>query len=382
MSAAAPGRAPRVVHLTSVHDAFDIRIFRKECRSLAAAGYDVVLVAPHDRDEVVDGVRIKAVARPGSRLERMLRTSWAVFRAGVRERGALYHLHDPELLLFGVWLQLTGHAVVYDAHEDAPRDILSKHYLPRPVRAVLAVLVDALERAVCSAFAGVVTVTAPIAARFDPRRTVVAHNYPLLAEFPAPGTQPFAERARAAVYVGGLSRIRGVREMVAAIGRAAEHGAAELWLAGRLDPPALEAELAREPGWAHTARLGWCDRERIVSLLGSARVGLLVLHPVPNHLGSLPIKLFEYMGAGLPVVASDFPMWRSVLGDAAKWVDPLDPQAIAAATTWLFDHPEEAQRMGRLGREAVESRFHWEREAQVLLALYARIVGAPREVAA
>ena len=365
---------PRVVHLTSVHDAFDIRIFRKECRSLSAAGYDVVLVAPHDRDEIVDGVQIRAVPRPASRMQRMLRTTWAVFRVGLRERGAVYHLHDPELLLFGVWLQWTGRKVIYDAHEDAPRDILSKHYLPRSVRAVLAGCVDMLERSVCSMFAGVVTVTAPIAARFDPARTVVVHNYPLLEEFPEPSGPPFAQRARAAVYVGGLNRIRGVREMIAAVGEVAARSSAELWLAGRFDPPALEAELALEAGWAHTSRLGWCGRDRIVALLGRARVGLLVLHAVPNHLGSLPIKLFEYMGAGLPVVASDFPMWREVLGDAALLVDPLDTRAIAGAVEWLFDHPDEAERMGRLGREAVVTRFHWEREAEVLLGLYARIL--------
>lgn len=377
MSRAPAAREPvgrvRVVHLTSVHDALDVRVFHKECRSLAAAGYDVVLVAPHSGDETCDAVRIRAVEKPLSRLQRMTLTSWRVFRAGVDARGQVYHLHDLELLPFGLLLKALGKRVLYDAHENAPKDILSKHYLPRWVRAALSGAVDAFERAVCACLDGVITVTPEIARRFPPGKTVVVRNYPRLEEFASPGSSPYPSRDPVAVYVGGLSEIRGVREMIRAVGQLEPRLNARLWLAGRFDPPDLEAELAREPGWARTERLGWRSRPQIVAALDAARVGVLVLHPAPNHLDSLPIKLFEYMAAGLPVVASRFPAWQEVLGDAGMLVDPLDVQAIAAALQWLIEHPEEAERMGRLGREAVAREFNWEREVGTLLALYRKV---------
>jgi len=368
----------RVVHMTSVHDALDTRIFHKECRSLAAEGYAVVLVAPHDRDETLDAVRIRAVPRPASRLERITRTSWNVFRAGVGARGHVYHLHDAELLPFGLLLKVLGKRVIYDAHENAPKDILSKHYLPRFARTVLSGLVDVLERAACACFDGVVAVTPEIARRFAPGKTVVVHNYPLLAEFAPPESSPYENRDHVVVYIGGLSEIRGVREMIRAVGKVEPGPNVELWLAGRFDPADLEDRLARERGWARTVRLGWRSREQIVSALRSARVGLLVLHPVPNHLGSLPIKLFEYMGAGLPVVASRFPAWEAVLGGAGILVDPLDVDAIADALRWLLSHPDEAQRMGRIGREAVVRQYNWEREVGELFMLYRRVAGDGR----
>lgn len=375
--AAAP-KPPRVVHLTSVHEAFDTRIFMKECRSLAMAGYEVLLVAPHAADETRDGVRIVAVPRPTSRIERATRTAWRVFRAGLALRADVYHLHDPELLPYGLLLKLLGRRVIYDAHENLPKDVSSKHYLPALLRRVLALTVDVAERAVCFAFDGIVTVTPGIAVRFPYTRTVLARNYPLRSEFPAVTGAPYGSRRAAVVYLGGLNEIRGVRQMVRAIGRLDASLGAELWLAGRFDPPSLEQELAREPGWARTRHLGWLSRDEITARLAQARVGLIVLHPVPNHLDSLPIKLFEYMAAGLPVVASRFPAWEAVLEDAGLYVDPLDDGAIAQALTHLLANREDARRRGESGRAAVDRTLHWEREAGALLTLYGRIVGPPR----
>jgi len=371
-------KPPRVVHLTSVHEAFDTRIFLKECRSLALAGYEVLLVAPHGADETRDNVRIVAVPRPKGRFERATSTAWRVFRKALSLRADVYHLHDPELLPYGLLLKLMGKRVIYDAHENLPKDVSSKHYLPGPLRGLLAFAVDVAERAVCFCFDGIVTVTPGIAVRFPYTRTVLVRNYPLRAEFPSVNGVPYRTRRAVIVYLGGLNAIRGVRQMVRAVGRLDPSLGAELWLAGMFDPPTLVQELEREPGWARTRHLGWISREEVAARLAQARVGLLVLHPVPNHLDSLPIKLFEYMASGLPVVASRFPAWEAVLEDAGLFVDPLDELAIAQALTHLLANTDEARRRGESGRAAVDRTLHWEREAGALLTLYGRIVGPPR----
>ena len=88
----------KVVHMTSIHVIVDPRIVRKECTTLAQAGYDVTLVAAHDGPVSSGSVRIVTVPKPKSRTERMTLTAFRVFRAALRERADVYHMHDPELL--------------------------------------------------------------------------------------------------------------------------------------------------------------------------------------------------------------------------------------------------------------------------------------------
>lgn len=104
-------------------------------------------------------------------------------------------------------------------------------------------------------------------------------------------------------------------------------------------------------------------------------MGLVTLAPIPNYIESYPTKLFEYMAAGVPVVASDFPLWRSIVDGAGcgLLVDPADPQQIADAIDWLIDHPEEAARMGENGRRAAHDTYNWQGEASKLRALYAKL---------
>src|SRR3954447_3791623 len=121
----------KVAHLTTLHPAFDNRVFLRECRSLARAGYEVVLVAPHEEAETVDGVRIRPVPKSRSRIDRLLRQGFRVYRCAVDEQADLYHFHDPDLLPWALLLRLrTGRPVVYDVHEDYVTSFTYKPYLP------------------------------------------------------------------------------------------------------------------------------------------------------------------------------------------------------------------------------------------------------------
>ncbi|MCE9558446.1 MAG: glycosyltransferase [Armatimonadetes bacterium] len=135
--------AKKVVHVSSAHSASDIRIFKKQCRSLAKAGYDVVLVIPHARDEIVEGVQVRAVPLPASRKERMMKTTKLVWDVARREAPQLYHFHDPELLIGAVRLAKTGAKIIYDVHENIPADLLvptDKAYIPNWSRKLVSKL--------------------------------------------------------------------------------------------------------------------------------------------------------------------------------------------------------------------------------------------------
>ncbi len=119
--------------------------------------------------------------------------------------------------------------------------------------------------------------------------------------------------------------------------------------------------------------LGRRTRDQVMADLGSARVGMVVLQPIPNYVNSLPVKMFEYMAAGIPVVASDFPLWKEIVSRAncGVTVDPREPTQIASAIECLVEDADLARRMGANGRHAVETTYHWQHEWDRLRTLYA-----------
>src|SRR5271168_3121660 len=170
----------KVVHMTSVHNALDHRIFKKECRSLAQAGFDVTVVAPHTEDLVREQVQIKSVRKHLSRWSRMTRTAWSVYREAEKQAADVYHFHDPELIPLALLMRLKGKRVIYDVHEDYPRDIYYKPYLPNWSRTLIARFAESAEALACRHFSAIVAVTPAIAARFAEtnQRTVILFNYP------------------------------------------------------------------------------------------------------------------------------------------------------------------------------------------------------------
>lgn len=371
----------RVVHLSSVHSANDTRIFLKECRSLAAAGYNVTLIARADSDCEKHGVKIVSARRfPGGRFGRMPLTTLDVLRKALRCGADIYHFHDPELIPVGVALRLTGAKVVYDVHEDLPRQILSKRWVPSLLRQPLAYATEGLEWLTARFFFNFVLAATPkIGRRFPDGKTVVVQNFPIVGELASPGPIiSMEERPLNVVYVGGLTSIRGVLEMVSAM-EAVETPGCRLTLTGQFMEEDLERTARALKGWQHVDYLGWLDRPAVAQVLGTARAGLVVLQDVPNYTDSYPVKLFECMSVGLPIIASSFSLWRSIIeGErCGLLVNPRDVTAIAKAIDWILSHPEEATAMGRRGRQAVQERYNWADQESKLLTVYSSLFEKP-----
>ena len=152
-------------------------------------------------------------------------------------------------------------------------------------------------------------------------------------------------------------------------------GGTRLQLGGSFSEKSVATEVKSFPGWRAVDELGWLDRDSINHTLERSMAGLVTLHPIVNYIDALPVKMFEYMSAGVPVIASNFPLWREIVigNDCGLCVDPLDPQAIADAIDFIAANPERAEEMGRNGQRAVNERYNWGAEEQKLLQLYSSL---------
>lgn len=367
----------RVAHLTSAHPRDDIRVYLKECRSLAAHGHEVVLVVADGRgDDVRDGVTIADVGRSAGRLDRMFKVTGLVSRKAVELDADIYHLHDPELLPVGLKLKRRGKRVVFDAHEDVPKQILAKHYLHPWVRRILSWGFAHFEHYACRRFDGVVAATPYIRDKFlaiNPR-SVDINNFPMIGELVS--AVSWQDKADEVCYVGSIAQVRGVKELVRAM--ELTRTPARLNLVGGFAEAQVEAEVRTYPGWGKVNALGVQDRLGVREVLGRSVAGAVTLHPAPNYLDALPIKMFEYMSAGIPVIASDFDLWRTIVQESqcGLCVDPMDPAAIASAIDHLASHRDEAEKMGRNGRQAVLSRYNWAREEAKLIEFYDQLLSS------
>ena len=367
----------RVCLVSALHRAFDVRIYHKEAKTLARNGYEVTLVVPHETNVSVDGIHILGLPCPKKGLiRRVIGVDARAFSLAKKQRAQVYHLHDPELLPWGVLLRaLTRAKVVYDVHEDYA-NVIAARYRGRLCRKLIEWCLHLLEWSTAWTLSAVVAATDDIARHFPRRRTVVVRNYPPLDLFPLPkhekGEQSASNGPYRLIVTGGLTRIRGIRELVQAAALVGNEYDIRVKLLGRFESKAFEEEIRVLPGFERVEYHEWVPYEEVPRHLVEAQIGVVLFHPLPNHINAMPNKLFEYMAAELPTIASHFPLWREIIeGDQCGiTVDPLDPSAIADAIEHLLNRPELRRRMGKNGQRAVREKYNWENEGKKLLALY------------
>lgn len=374
-----------IVHVSSAHPWTDNRIHTRAAATAARAGYRTALVAvvatrgerpdvDWDAPEEQTGVWVRRLPRR-RRAARLLVSTVQAVRAALSSRAQVVHLHDPELVWAIPVLRLARRRVVYDAHEDLPVQVAGKEYLGhlRGAAARVAHAVVALAR-----HADVVVAATPsVARRFPADRTTVVRNLPVLRATDALLADP-SDRPPVAVYLGAMSHDRGL-DVISAV--AASPGLPSGWclrtagpIDGAVDRRAFDA-LCSSGRINHS---GVLPPDRARDLLQGARVGLLPLLPTPAYAQSIPTKLFEYLAAGLAVIATDIPSWRELLAgvDCVTWVPAGDPDAVISALQRYAGRPDLLDAHARAGRAAVAEHFRWDREAPELLRVYRQLFGA------
>lgn len=309
----------------------------------------------------------------------MTRVAFMAVLSARRQDADLYHFHDPELLPWMLILRLLGKAVIFDCHENVVASIDDRPWVPRRARRLTASVVGLAVRFLLKPFPVIFAEDSYPAAYPWVKRYAVVRNFPVVGTFPpaAPADRdpgaPFS-----LVYMGSITKRRGVIDLVEAYRVLRRRGRqVSVTLIGRDDLPA-ETPLAAfldDPELRGVRWAGYVPQPEALGIVAGADLGIAVLHPVPNYLGSYPTKLFEYMGCGVPFVTSDFPLYKKLVDEwrCGFVISPGDPQLLADLVEKLMDEPEELRDCGARGRQAIRDRLNWGSEERSLLALYADV---------
>ena len=371
-----------VVHLTSSHRAQDTRVFRKECVALASAGYEVSLVVPTSHARTLNGVNIVPVPESRTRLRRLTVTCRDVYRVARKLKADIYHIHDPEMVLWALLLKKTAQAtVIYDVHEYYAEVIPSREWFPVLLRKPAAVLIRWLESLAAARFDGIIVVNDDMAERFRGinGKVVTVRNFPRLENFDYSPALDRAAPRNGVVFVGAVSDDRGLNIMLEAVQLLGDQGLRTGCTiigpitAGRFKDIPL-ADLNRRWSSFGVEFTGPLSYEHAMDRVYRSQVAWWPVQDTTiNHSRALPNKLFEYMAAGKPVVASNYGYVAEILRNASAGllVAPADAAAHAAAVAYLLRNPAEAAAMGARGRQAVVEHYNWAKEEAKLLQFYA-----------
>ncbi len=363
-----------------VHVWDDVRVYQKESRTLAEAGYQVTLIARTPSPQTINGVKI--IPPIGSSKFRLLRFLLlpAVGVQALLQNAEIYHLHNPDTLPIVILLRIFGKKVIYDTHEDFSKEILIRNWIPKLLRRPLAFFVGKSESLVS------IIATASIATQHDVVERLNG-NALLLGNPPRANAGLYARVSKRAqeinsqecqvraVYIGRINRPRGLYEMVDALAIVNNTTNVRLWLIGPADEDDLDGA-SRRPGWQYVDYIPSMAQELAFAYVARADVGLVVIRDVGGHASIEPNKLYEYMMFGKPFIASAFDVWIGKLAntDAGWFVKPDSADEIASVLLEIAENGEIAVNKGANGKEFIRH-YNWETESQKLLELY-REIGA------
>lgn len=367
------------LHITIVHQRYDIRIFYKQCVSLSRSGLgNVSLIVADDRgDEFLSGINILDIGIPSkNRFGRIFIGNFRVWKKIKNKQYDIIHIHDPELLLLGLALKIQGNNVIYDMHENLPKEILTKSYINRIFRYPLSFLVKFFQNIILRIIPVVFAENSYAKDFRSIKKSTTVLNFPIIEKMKL--IAPIKHNKFTVGYVGAISKERGAFMQLQAIHELRMEGMdIETIFIGPCGDEVVNSEiysLAISEGWAYFG--GRVKPEVAWDEISKCHIGLAVLEPSPNFVESYPTKLFEYMTLAIPCIVSDFIMYRKIIEEAqcGLLVNPLNIKELKNAIIWMYYNYNEALKMGESGKQFIFSKYNWESEFLKLKQLYSDVI--------
>ncbi len=363
----------KVCHLSSVHFALDTRIYYRMCLFLSKT-YEVSLIAVHPRKETLNGIHIIPFRRFHNRQVRVTIGWLLMFFKALKVNAGIYHLHDPELIPCGLLLRLLGKKVILDIHENIAEDLFDKPWIKHQKRAYL--IFHFFEKLACRYFY-IILAEKSYEKRYRnlAKRCATVQNY-CDVDFFTPFIKQEYKHALQLYYIGIILENRGILQIIEAMHLLEKEGhIAHFHCVGELYSD-LDRKIRHLPYYAEIKdRLHFYGRmtlEEGYALAGKMDIGLCVIWPMKNSMESYPTKLFEYMAVGLPIITSDFDLYRQAVEDhhCGICVNPLDPSDLKNAVKNIHTDVKNSELMVKNGKNAVKNFYNWESQKPILSKVY------------
>ena len=363
-----------IIHVSNVHKFDNYRVFLREIQTLADNGYSINYISPDDSECKYPNVVFHSVNGEESEFKRAIFVGFRIFKKVIQfHKNSIIHFHSPEWLPYAFLLKLLGRKIIYDVHEDVPRQIYTKVWLSLPFKIVLSSVFVVLEWIALKLFDRIVACEPVTFERFKNDKTILVRNFPLNKEFYAP--PPIEKRLNQIVYIGKITRERGIEKLIQAMSHVKTEGV-RLVLGGKFTPEVFHNEVSKLNGWQHVKYKGELNRSEVVNELHNSKIGLLVLNPIRKYRESYPVKLFEYLAAGVPVLMSNFQHWIDSIGknEVAQTVDKIDPIEIALLIDSMLADTQRLQEFSENGYMAFKNDYRWDKEGEKLIQLYIELL--------
>lgn len=368
-----------VLIVTSIHPDFDKRVWR-HARALAAAGHEVHLICPWDvaPGSKLDGVEFHPFKRVHGRAKRPFLIPWRIYplMARLSRRVDIIHFHDIDLLPL-MMIARCFRPVVYDVHENYPDEMLVRYWVPWMLRRPLYWLVKAGQYLASFVIKNIVLVVPDQEKDFPNHyvRKLILRNYASLTLVNDAQTQ--VDRPYDVAFIGSQYRENGTFLVLEIAKCLKDAGFKSKFLCSDI----FADQSLRYEFLQTVRRLDLADYiilapsispGKILEILHQARIGLLPNLRVPKQEKALPTKLFEYMAAGLPIVASDLPLLKYYVSESrcGLLAQPESPNTFADAIKQLLNDELLAAQLGSNGRNAFVKRFSWESQIPDLVEFY------------
>ena len=363
----------KVCHLSSAHHRFDTRSFDKQCHSLVSDNRKVSLViADGLGNEIKDDISIFDVGKQKNRFRRIFKTTSDVYKKALELNCDIYHFHDPELIRIGLKLKKEGKKVIFDIHENIALQILSKEYIPKILRKIISKIYRLYEIKKLKKFDALIIAEHSYKKYYSTlnKNLVTVLNMPKIDHL-----KKFYSENRTKneiFYIGGISNNRGFDVLTKSLKIL------------KLKIPDIFAHFIGPFAESLIENEDLNDVKGNFKLYGSlplieglkysqnSKIGLSILKPISNYTQSYSTKIFEYMAIGLPVITSNFKLYKDIIDEnnCGICVDPENPNEIAKAIEFILTNPEKAKEMGQNGSRLVKEKYNWTNEEFKLINIY------------
>lgn len=367
----------KVCHLTSTHKSNDQRIFYKECISLIHHGYDVFLVAQGKTKEI-NGVHIigtgETIENP---IYRLIIRPIKVYEIALAIDADIYQIHDMELLPYANKLKQKGKIVVFDYHEDyASRFEDSDSFnLPKFVMKLLSRIYRNYEKTVISRLDAMISVTPHICDRLKNinANTIMITNYPILNNTIWNSPIYYNDKSDYIAFAGQISNYYSLDTAICAVQNFSNLFFKICGPQRRNNDLQQLKDLDTKNRLKYLGIISFTDVPYLISGSRAALVTFQYTKDTDGKRGTLGNnKLFETMVRGIPVICTDFTLWREIIDkyNCGICVEPGNLEQLIMAIKSIIDNPDEAKKMGENGRKAVELEYNWESQETKLIDLY------------